>query len=127
MGQQQLLLIVLGVIVVGIAVIVGINLFNSNSISSAKDGIVSDLNNLGAMAQQFYSKPVTMGGGGNTFTGWTIPPKLATTPNATYVLTTGAQTITIVGTGFMKGNSGSTIVGTATVTQDSLGASITTQ
>lgn len=127
MGQQQLLLIVLGVIVVGIAVVVGINLFNANSISSAKDGIVSDLNNLGSMAQQYYKKPVAMGGGGNTFTGWTIPTKLATTPNATYVLTTGAQTITIVGTGFMKGNSGSTIVGTATVTADSLGASITTQ
>jgi hypothetical protein len=79
------------------------------------------------MAQQFYKKPVAMGGGGNTFTGWTIPTKLATTPNATYALTTGAQTITIVGTGFMKGNSGSTIVGTATVTADSLGASITTQ
>jgi hypothetical protein len=29
MGQQQLLLIVLGVIVVGIAVVVGINLFNA--------------------------------------------------------------------------------------------------
>ena len=31
MGQQQLLLIVLGVIVVGIAVVVGINLFNANA------------------------------------------------------------------------------------------------
>ena len=41
MGQQQLLLIVLGVIVVGIAVVVGINLFNANSISSDRDGVVS--------------------------------------------------------------------------------------
>ena len=51
------------------------------------------------MAQQYYRKPAAMGGGGNTFTGWTIPTKLDTTPNGTYVLTTAAQTITIVGTG----------------------------
>ncbi len=35
MGQQQLLLIVLGVIVVGIAVVVGINLFNANAEASS--------------------------------------------------------------------------------------------
>ena len=81
MGQQQLLLIVLGVIVVGIAVVVGINLFNANAVSSNRDGVVSDLNNLGAMAQQYYKKPASMGGGGNTFTGWTVPSQLDTTAN----------------------------------------------
>ena len=69
MGQQQLLLIVLGVIIVGIAVVVGINLFNANAKEAAKDGVVSDCTNLGAMAQQYYKKPTSMGGGGNTFTG----------------------------------------------------------
>lgn len=57
MGQQQLLLIVLGVIVVGIAVVVGINLFNANAESSAKDTIISEGTNLGALAQQYYKKP----------------------------------------------------------------------
>ena len=46
MGQQQLLLIVLGVIIVGIAVVVGINLFNANAEESAKDTIVSEGTNL---------------------------------------------------------------------------------
>jgi hypothetical protein len=67
MGQQQLLLIVLGVIVVGIAVVVGINLFNANAETSTQDSIVSQGTNLGAMAQQYYKKPVSMGGGGNSF------------------------------------------------------------
>ena len=49
MGQQQLLLIVLGVIVVGIAVVVGINLFNANATAANRDGVISDLNNLSAM------------------------------------------------------------------------------
>ena len=67
MGQQQLLLIVLGVIIVGIAVVVGINLFNANAEESAKDTLVSEGTNLGALAQQFYKKPVALGGGGNSF------------------------------------------------------------
>src|SRR5690606_11501474 len=68
MGQQQLLLIVLGVIIVGIAVVVGINLFNANAEASTQDSIVSQGTNIGALAQQYYKKPVSMGGGGNDFT-----------------------------------------------------------
>jgi hypothetical protein len=117
MGQQQLLLIVLGVIVVGIAVVVGINLFNANAVSSNRDGVIADLNNLGAMAQQFYKKPTSMGGGGNSFTGWTIPATLDTTPNGVYVLTTGDQSVSIAGTGNEKGDDGSAgVKHTATVT-----------
>ena len=119
MGQQQLLLIVLGVIVVGIAVVVGINLFSANAVSANRDGVVADLTNLGAMAQQYYRKPAAMGGGGNTFTGWTIPTKTDTTPNGTYAATVAAQTVTIVGTGNEK-NAGSTIKHTATVTQTTI-------
>jgi len=99
MGQQQLLLIVLGVIVVGIAVVVGINLFNANAEESAKDGVVSDCTNLGAMAQQFYKKPVSMGGGGNTFAGFTVPASLVTTANGGYVAVPNAAVdCTITGT-----------------------------
>ena len=115
MGQQQLLLIVLGVIVVGIAVVVGINLFNANAVSSNRDGVVSDLNNLGAMAQQFYKKPVSMGGGGNTFTGWTLPAELDTTANGNYVLTVAAQSLTIQGYGTENAPNGSNINHTAIV------------
>jgi hypothetical protein len=68
MGQQQLLLIVLGVIIVGIAIVVGINLFNANAETSTQDSIVSQGTNLGAMAQQYYKKPIALGGGGNSFT-----------------------------------------------------------
>ncbi len=105
MGQQQLLLIVLGVIVVGIAVVVGINLFNANAEESAKDGVVSDCTNLGAMAQQFYKKPLSMGGGGNTFNtggpsgaGFEIPASLVSTANGTYAATPSGTNCVIVGT-----------------------------
>ena len=104
MGQQQLLLIVLGVIVVGIAVVVGINLFNANATSANRDGVISDLNNIGAMAQQYYKKPVSMGGGGNTFTGWLIPTGLDSTANGTYTAVPQAQSVVITGTPFPSTN-----------------------
>ena len=104
MGQQQLLLIVLGVIIVGIAVVVGINLFNANAEEAAKDGVVSDATNLGAMAQQHYKKPAAMGGGANAFDAsnggvvWAIPAQLVTTANGSYAAAVAAQSVTITGT-----------------------------
>jgi len=121
MGQQQLLLIVLGVIIVGIAIVVGINLFTANAIESNRNGVISDLSNLGAMAQQYYKRPTTYSGGGNTFTGWTLDANLDTTGHGTYALTVNAQSVTIVGTGYETGDDGSTKVkATATVTPTSI-------
>lgn len=71
MGQQQLLLIILGVIVVGIAVAVGITMFSDSAISANRDAVTHDLVNLASRAQQFYRRHTAMGGGGNSFVGLT--------------------------------------------------------
>lgn len=116
MGQQQLLLIVLGVIVIGIAIVIGITLFSADAVSSNRDAVVSDLNNLGVKALQHYKKPTSMGGGGNTFTGWTLPQELDTTANGNYTITVAAQSVTIRGYGTEKAPNGNKIQHTATVT-----------
>ena len=111
MGQQQLLLIVLGVIIVGIAVVVGINVFTASSSQANRDAVISDLTNLASLAQQYYRKPDALGGGGNEFTGWTVPASLDTTGNGTYVATTvAAGSVTLTGTGNEKGNNGTSAV-----------------
>ena len=112
MGQQQLLLIVLGVIIVGIAVVVGINVFTASSSSANRDGVVADLTNIATMAQQYYRKPASLGGGGNTFTGWAIPSNLSPTANMSAAVTTtvAAQSVTLVAVGNENGNDGSTKV-----------------
>jgi Tfp pilus assembly protein PilE len=101
MGQQQLLLIVLGVIIVGIAVVVGINVFTASSVNANRDAVIADLTTLAAMSQQYYRKPVAMGGGGNSFVGFTVPTSLLQTANmsADVTPTVAAQSITFVGTG----------------------------
>lgn len=98
MGQQQLLLIVLGVIIVGIAVVVGINLFNTAAEESAKDTLVSEGTNIAAIAQQFYKKPTEMGGGGGAFTNFVIPEKLQSTMSADWEADVEAQEVTLTGT-----------------------------
>lgn len=125
MGQQQLLLIVLGVIIVGIAVVVGINVFTASSAQANRDAVISDCTNLASMAQQFYRKPTALGGGGNTFTGWTVPASLDTTGNGTYSATVAAQQVTLVGTGNEVGNDGSAKVkATVTVTPTAISTAI---
>ena len=84
MGQQQLLLIVLGVIIVGIAIAVGISMFKSNAQSSNRDQVINDLDNLAAKAQQFYRKPSAMGGGQQTFNGFGLAATDTGNPNGSY-------------------------------------------
>ena len=118
MGQQQLLLIVLGVIIVGIAVVVGINVFTASASQANRDGVIADLTNLAALAQQHYRKPAALGGGGNTFNGsgvptgtsWTVPGAIDTTGNGIYTAVVAAQTVTLTGTGNEKGNNGTSVV-----------------
>jgi Tfp pilus assembly protein PilE len=121
MGQQQLLLIILGVIIVGIAVAVGITMFQDNAVNANRDAVSNDLINLAARAQQFYRRPVGLGGGGSAFTALgTDITKLTNNPtndNGTYAITSGAaQTITITGTGTSKGTNGSAVTLTCVVT-----------
>lgn len=112
MGQQQLLLIVLGVIVVGIAVVIAINIFTTNGIQQNREALIADLTNLGSMAQLYYRKATALGGGGNTFTGWTVPTELSQTDNMSTAVTptVAAQSVTLVGVGNEIGNDGSTKV-----------------
>ena len=96
MGQQQLLLIVLGVIIVGVAVVVGIQMFSESAESANIDAVSTELLNYASAAQQYYAKPTGMGGGGKDFTGYSLASD--STDNATYVATVAAQTVTITGT-----------------------------
>ncbi|MBI3365602.1 MAG: hypothetical protein HY033_11925 [Ignavibacteriae bacterium] len=99
MGQQQLLLIILGVIIVGIAIAVGISQFGAHSTQANKDGVTSSLVNIAANSYQFKIRPTTMGGGGGVYTGYAVPSKMAKDDNGTYAAgTVGTATITLTGT-----------------------------
>ena len=65
MGTQQVLLIVLSVIIIGVAIAVGIAMFGSQSSSSNRNSLCADLENIAAQAIAFYKTSADMAGGGN--------------------------------------------------------------
>jgi hypothetical protein len=84
MGQQQLLFVILGVIIVGVAIIAGISMFSAQSVAFNRDSIISDLNELGAHAYEFRGRLRTMGGGQGDYSTYSIPDILAYNSDGTY-------------------------------------------
>lgn len=73
MGQQQLLLVILVTIIVGIATVVAINTFGSAADNANLDAVRQDIASIAASAQGFYMKPKMMDGGGRSFGGIQFP------------------------------------------------------
>ena len=62
MGQQQLLLLVLGIVIVGLAVVVGIQAFGENQDKANADALVNDGVRIASDAQAWALKPAAFGG-----------------------------------------------------------------
>jgi hypothetical protein len=69
MGQQQLFLLILVIILVGIAVVIGLDNFHSKAVQSNRDAVIIDLNYFASDAQAYYKKTQTYGGGDQSFMG----------------------------------------------------------
>jgi len=107
MGQQQLLLVILVTIIVGIATVVAINTFGSAADAANLDAVRNDVAAIASAAQGYYMKPEMLGGGGRTFTGITFEDfgfaangiaadgLTAQNENGRYELSVTAQEITV--------------------------------
>jgi len=62
MGQQQLLLLVLGIVIVGLAVVVGIQAFSENQQKANLDAMVNDGVSIASDLQAWSLKPHAFGG-----------------------------------------------------------------
>jgi len=122
MGQQQLLLVILVTIIVGIATVVAINTFSSASDNANVDAVTNDIVQIASSAQSYYMKPAMMGGGGNTFDNMefqdlTFPGTVnsiteGVNANGTYTLSNvGGQTFTITAVPATAGGSATATVG----------------
>ena len=128
MGSQQVLVILVGVIIIGIAISIGMFMFRDQAAATSRDSISNDLVSLATSAQKYYRRPASFGGGGNSFGGLTMD-RLTTKPsnaNGNYVLTPDpvpptTLLIMVVGTGKELGVDGATPVKlTMTVMADSV-------
>ena len=105
MGQQQLLLIILGVILVAVAVAVGLTIFKAQAAGQNRDAVWNDLNQLGARAQAFYRRPSFLGGGGKSFLSFSLYTTEVKNDNGEYGITSKIiDEVIIQGTGTEIGN-----------------------
>ena len=124
MGQQQLLLVILGIIIVGVAIAMAIQLFRGNAIDRKREILIGESNNIGSIAISYYKKPRMMGGGGRTFTGWQIPAQLVTTVNGSYTAQVSEDNVMIIGTGTEVVTGNDSIKVQTIVTADEINSSI---
>ena len=139
MGQQQLLLIVLSVIIVGIAVSVGVNMFQSGAVDANRQALISDVVNYASKAQRHYRTPTQLGGGSQSFDQFNLGPLYTANANGVFAIATSVPannsqvtgsiakvsgssgTIYIVASGNEVGDDGTNPVKVyAKVTQDSI-------
>ena len=123
MGTQQILLIVLSVIIVGIAVAVGITMFNAQATNSNRQAVMSDMNNLASSALAYYKTPLSHGGGQASWGSdidllgqwlgydYDTGTNTCTTGNGEFVISVASDVLTITGIGSEIGNNGSDEVG----------------
>jgi len=120
MGQQQLLLVILVTIIVGIATVVAINIFGTAADQANRDAVRQDLMAAGVQAQAIWARPTLMNGADRDFSTLNaetilarlnIPGTLATdsseveNENGIYTVTIGdAESLTITGVPTSGGN-----------------------
>jgi len=65
MGTQQILMIILSVIIVGTAIAVGIQMFDTQHENATRQALAAELMQQMSMVRAWYRVPTSQGGGGN--------------------------------------------------------------
>ncbi len=130
MGQQQLLLLVLGIVIVGLAVVVGIQAFGENQSKANSDALVNDGVRIASDAQAWKLKPKAFGGGADAtgFTDLTLSQLGYADPyknlNGTWVVKTAGTNFVVEGCNSTQKNLVTvTVAGT---TSDQITTNVTT-
>lgn len=110
MGQQQLLLVLLAVLIVGIAIFAGLGVFGGQNVQANKDAMINDIKNIKANAYAYRQRPTAMGGGNGVYTSYSLPSRLVNSVNGSYTVTPVATNITIVGTSIVNASNVMTCV-----------------
>lgn len=108
MGQQQLLLLVLGIVLVAVAIVAGIFTFEDNLKKSNAESLITDAMNIAIAAQAWKVRPPTFGGQSGThrndpmdYTGFTFNAISLDTPhttiNGSFTFTADGRGLVIIG------------------------------
>ncbi|MCX7798519.1 MAG: hypothetical protein N2249_07840 [Melioribacter sp.] len=73
MGIQQLLIIAVSIIILGLSIYISYYFIQYYLQTSNREELITTLNKLCLSAQQYYRKPREQGGGAGSFLGWSLP------------------------------------------------------
>ena len=93
MGSQQMLLLIVGVLMIGLMISIGVIMFGDGASASNRDSIANDLTAQASKAQVYQKKPRCLGGGGNSFVGFVLPHTARSNQNGAFTVSgaTGTQ------------------------------------
>jgi len=100
MGNQQLLIILLGIIAVGVAIAIGISLYSGQSIINNKDNLLNSITYISGDAFAYFQRVNIMGGGSGTYNNYIPPYGLRDNDDGTITVIVGGGglTIEVIGT-----------------------------
>jgi len=84
MGQSQLLIIAISVLIIGIAILAGAGFFQADDIEANKKAMINDINHIGMNAVRYYRRIQALGGGGYSYMGYALPTGYRSNLNGTY-------------------------------------------
>lgn len=84
MGQSQLLVIALSVLIIAIAILAAVGYFRSHDVEANKHAMINDVNRIAHLALRYYSRPVSLEGGGHSFIGFAVPSNSRSNLNGVY-------------------------------------------
>lgn len=110
MGQQQLLLFVVTAVIVGIAMMVGVEAFRTGMVKSNEESVRKDIIEISSRIHQYYRTPEILGGGNYNFSsslsfnnigyfGDDVSGNTFENSNGTFTISVNGNTVTITGTG----------------------------
>jgi hypothetical protein len=119
MGQQQMLLMILATIVVGISIRVGFQIVDNQNMQQNRDQLMIQAQNIYSFAEQYATKSQRQAGGAGTYTNFSLPKSMTQSAAGTFIATVvGTSDLTILGTGNVKGNNNTSPVSvTCTITK----------
>ena len=102
MGKQQLFLIIVSIIVIGLAFYAGLSIMKANTETSNRDHVISTLYDIGLSAQKYYNRINEQTGHGS-FQGWTMPPQFNKTESGIFVSIVNPDKVDLAGNGIQNG------------------------
>ncbi len=83
-GEQKLLVIAVGSLLISIAILVGYSLFKGSAVTTNREQLVTNLMALASKAQVHYKKPAFMAGGEGSFNNFQLSPGDTGNANGSY-------------------------------------------